>query len=423
MINFPHLIRRNNKVTLTMKTNVKLAWRNLWRNKRRTLIAISSIVFSVLLASWMRSMQEGSYDSMIDNVVKFYSGYLQVQDTAFWEERTIDNGFAANQILKSKISDINDVTLVSERLESFALAANRLHSKPAMVLGIEPEAEDQITKISQKITNGRFLQSDDKGAIIAEGLAKYLNLSVGDTLVMISQGYHGISASGLFEIVGIIEHPNPDFNKRLVYLDINEAREFYSAPGISTSLVVMTNDHYKVDHLKKEIRKLLPVQNTVMTWAEMQPELVQLIQSDRGGGIIMLGILYVVITFGMFSVVMMMVKERKREFGVIHAVGMRKGKLSVIVVIETIMIGLIGCSAGLVISILFCWYFYHNPLPLTGEMAEAYANYGMEPYMFFSMKSSLFYNQMILVFLISFFISIFPVSNIFRMKITKAMRA
>ena len=406
-----------------MKTNIKLAWRNLWRNRRRTLIAISSIIFSVLLASWMRSMQEGSYDSMIDNSVKFYSGYLQVQDTAFWEERTIDNGFKAPDELKSKIKNIKDVTLVSDRLESFALAADHLHSKPAMVMGIEPEAENQITKISQKITSGRFLKTGDKGVVIAEGLAGYLNLDVGDTLVMISQGYHGISANGLFRVEGIMTHPNPDFNKRLVYMDINQAREFYSAYGISTSLVIMTNDHYKVNHIKKAIAQILPEKNTVMTWVEMQPELVQLIQSDRGGGIIMLGILYVVIAFGMFSVVMMMVKERKREFGVIHAVGMKKQKLSAIVFLETIMIGLIGCTIGLIVSYIFCLYFYYNPLPLTGEMAEAYAGYGMEPYMFFSLKSSLFYNQMILVFFISVFISIFPITNIYRLKITKAMRA
>jgi lipoprotein-releasing system permease protein len=85
-----------------MTTNIKLAWRNLWRNRRRTFIAISSIVFSVLLASWMRSMQEGSYDSMIDNVVKFYSGYLQVQDTAYWNERTLDNSFEVTTELRKK---------------------------------------------------------------------------------------------------------------------------------------------------------------------------------------------------------------------------------------------------------------------------------------------------------------------------------
>jgi len=122
-----------------MKTNIKLAWRNLWRNKR----AVSSIVFSVLLASWMRSMQEGSYDSMIENSVKFYSGYLQVQDTAYWDERTLDNSFEASNELKEEIGKLPDVTLVADRVESFALAANHMKSKPAMVMGIEPTQESQ----------------------------------------------------------------------------------------------------------------------------------------------------------------------------------------------------------------------------------------------------------------------------------------
>ncbi|MCK5731283.1 MAG: ABC transporter permease [Draconibacterium sp.] len=405
-----------------MKTNFKLAWRNLWRNRRRTIIAISSIVFSVLLASWMRSMQEGSYDSMIENSVKFYSGYLQVQDTAFWNERTLDNSFKASSKLKEKISKIEDVTLVASRVESFSLAANNLKSKPVMVMGIEPEAEDKITNISKKIKSGSFLKNGDKGAILGGKLAKYLQLEVGDTLVMISQGYHGISASGLFKIQGIISHPNADFDKQLVYLDIETARDFYSAYGLSTSLVVMTGDHYQVKHLKKNIAKILPANNTVMTWVDMQPEIEQLIESDRGSGLIMLGVLYMIIAFGMFSVVLMMVKERSREFGVVHAVGMQKIKLSIIVFFETIFIGLIGCTVGLIISYAFCLYFFFNPIPLSGEMATAMTQYGMEPFMFFSMKSSLFYNQMILVFIISVFISIFPIYNISRLKITEAMR-
>ena len=406
-----------------MKTNIKLAWRNLWRNRRRTIIAISSIIFSVLLASWMRSMQEGSYDSMIENVVKFYSGYLQVQDTAYWEERTLENSMEVSPELMREIDKLNDVTLVSHRLESFALAANHQHSKPGMVLGIEPEAENRITEISKKIKAGEFLQPGDKSVVIGKGLADFLNLSVGDTLVMIGQGYHGVSANALFPITGIMEHPNQEFDKRLVLMDIETAREFYSAYGLSTSLVVMTDDHYQVDHLKAEIGRLLSEEKTVLTWVEMQPEIEQLIQSDRASGIIMLGILYLVIAFGMFSVIMMMVKERRREFGVIHAVGMKKHKMAIVVLFETLFIGIIGCTIGLVVSYFFCLWFYHNPIPLTGEMATATVQYGMEPYMFFSIQPSLFYNQMILVFFISLFIAIFPVYNIYQLKITSALRA
>ncbi len=405
-----------------MNTNLKLAWRNLWRNRRRTIIAISSIVFSVILASWMRSMQEGSYDSMIDNSVKFYSGYLQVQDSAYWEERTLDNSFEATNELRQQIENIEDVTLVSSRVESFALAANHLKSKPAMVMGIEPEAEDRITNLSKKMQAGNFLKTGDCEVVIGSDLARYLNLTVGDTLVMISQGYHGISASGLFPIKGVIKHPNAEFNKRLIYMEIEASRDFYSAHELSTSLVVMTSDHYQVKHIQKNIEKILPDDQVIMTWTEMAPEIEQLIKSDRGGGIIMLGILYLVIAFGMFSVVIMMIKERSREFGVTHAIGMQKSKISIVVFLETLFIGLIGCSIGLIISYFFCLYFFYHPLPLTGEMAKATEMYGMEPYMFFSMKWSLFYNQMIVVFIISLFIAIFPIYNVSRLKITNAMR-
>ncbi len=405
-----------------MITNIKLAWRNLWRNRRRTLIAISSIVFSVLLASWMRSMQEGSYDSMIDNVVKFYSGYLQVQDSAYWDERTLENSMEVPPELKSRIEDMEDVTLVSHRLESFALAANHQHSKPAMVLGIDPEAEDRITTISKRIKKGSFLEPGDPGVVLGSGLAGFLNLTIGDTLVMIGQGFHGISANGLFPVKGIMEHPNQQFNKRLVFMEIDHARTFYSAYERSTALAVMTDNHYQVDHLKAGIEKLLPPGKTVLTWTDMQPEVEQLIQSDRAGGIIMLGILYLIITFGIFSVVMMMVKERRREFGVIHAVGMKKSKISTMVFFETLFIGIIGCCIGIVVSYLFCLWFYHHPIPLTGDTASATEQYGMEPFMFFSMKPSLFYNQVVLVFLISVFISFFPAHNIIRLKITSAIR-
>jgi len=405
-----------------MKTNIKLAWRNLWRNRRRTIITISSIVFSVLLASWMRSMQEGSYSSMIENVVQYYSGYLQVQDTAYWEEQTLENTMKVEPEFVKEIQKIENVTLVSHRIESFALAANHQHSKPAIVLGIEPEKENKITNISKRITKGSFLNAGDNGVILAKGLADYLDFEVGDTLVMIGQGYHGISANGLFEVKGILNHPNQEFNKRLVFMDIKKARDFYSAYGLSTSLVIMTDDHNEVEKLKNNIAEILPPGKTVMTWYEMQPEIQQLIQSDRGSGIIMLGILYLIIAFGMFSVVMMMVKERTREFGVVHAVGMKKARLSAVVFFETVYIGLIGCIIGLIASYFFCLYFYHNPIPLTGQTAAATEQYGMEPYMYFSLAPPLFYNQMILVFFISIFISVFPVYNIFRLKITKALR-
>ncbi|MBN2172833.1 MAG: ABC transporter permease [Bacteroidales bacterium] len=405
-----------------MNTYIKLAWRNLWRNKRRTMITTASIVFSVFFASLMRSVQEGSYDSMIDNMVKFYSGYLQVQDTAYWEEKTLENTIEYDSSLTQKISQINDVLLVTSRLESFALSAFKENSKPVFVMGISPGKEDRIIKLSEKTKKGKFLSEKDDGALIAEGLSRFLKINVGDTLVMISQGYHGVSAAGKFAVRGIFKHPNPEFNNNMVFLSLAKAQEFYSAYGRYTSELVMVEDHYEVDHVERAVENLLPPDKRVMTWEEMSPEMASMIEGDRAGGIVMLWILYLVIGFGIFGTVLMMVNERKREFGVISAVGMRKYKINVMLFAEIFMLGILGAIMGLILTTPVVWYFYENPLPLPQEMAEAMAEYGVEPFMYVSIRAELFIRQAVTVFVLSGIVAIIIMFNMARMDMVKALR-
>lgn len=406
-----------------MNTYFKLAWRNLWRNKRRTLITLSSIVFSVLFVSLMRSMNEGQYDSMIDTMVKFYSGYLQVQDTAYWDEKTLDNSLKSNLLLDNKIAHIEDVSLVTYRIESFALAAHQERSKPVIVFGINPQLEDQIIKLSDKIVSGNFIDERSNEAMISQGLSKYLNLTVGDTIVLISQGYHGASAAGKFKIKSVFKHPSPDFDKRVVFISLNTAQEFYSMPNKYTSQVIMAKDHFSVNNIAKRIKPLLPRNRTVMTWDEMVPELASMIKSDRIGGIVMLLILYLVVGFGIFGTAMMMLNERKREFGVINAIGMHKYQINIVLCIEMVVLGIIGALIGLLLTIPIIAYFYTNPIPLTGDMAEVMLEYGIEPYMHFSIQPRLFINQAIIVFIISLIVSFFVIISIVRMNLTNALRS
>ena len=405
-----------------MKTNLKIAWRNLWRNKRRTLITTASIVFSVLFASFMRAIQEGSYDSMIDNMVKFYSGYLQVQDTAYWDEKTLENTIAYDSTLVNEIEKIKDVRMVTPRLESFALSAYNENSKPVFVMGIVPEKEDRIIKLSEKVEKGSFITNDDKGALISQGLAKFLKLDVNDTLVMISQGYHGVSAAGKFAVKGIFKHPNPEFNNNMVYLSLNTAQDFYSAYGRYTSEIIMVHDHYEVDHVKRAILKFLPSDKRVMTWDEMNPEMLKMIQGDRAGGIIMLWILYLVIGFGIFGTVMMMVNERRREFGVINAVGMRKSRINIMLFAEIVMMGMLGAIIGLLLTAPIIWWFYENPLPMPPDMAGAMEAYGVEPYMFVSIRLMIYFNQALTIFLLSSFIAAIMMISVKKLNMVKALR-
>jgi ABC-type lipoprotein release transport system permease subunit len=360
---------------------------------------------------------------MIDTMVKFYSGYLQVQDTAYWEEKTLDNSLESNLELDKKIANIKDVNLVTYRIESFALAAHQEKSKPVMVFGINPKLEDHIIKLSDKVISGNFIDEKSKDAMISQGLSKYLNLTVGDTIVLISQGYHGVSAAGKFKVKSVFKHPSPDFDKRVVFLSLETAQEFYSMPDKYTSQVIMAKDHFSVNNIAKNIKPILPKNRTVMTWDEMVPELASMIKSDRIGGIVMLFILYLVVGFGIFGTAMMMLNERKREFGVINAIGMHKYQINIVLSIEMIALGIIGALIGLLLTIPIIAYFYNNPIPLTGDMAEIMLEYGIEPYMYFSIQPQLFINQAIIVFMISLIVSFFVVISVAKMNLTNALRS
>ena len=161
----------------------------------------------------------------------------------------------------------------------------------------------------------------------------------------------------------------------------------------------------------------------VMSWAELQPELVSMIEGDRAGGVVMKGILYMIITFGIFGTILMMISERSRELGVMIAIGMQRLRLGTILFLETLFMGLLGAIAGIGASIPLAYYFHKNPVPLTGSAAETMIDMGIEPYMYFSMQPEVFYIQAITVFMITLVIALFPIYKSFTLKLTTALRA
>ncbi len=403
--------------------NLIIAWRNLWRKPWRTVITSGSIFFGVLLSAFMTSMQYGSYEAMIDNVVKFYSGYMQIFTEEYHENKTINNTFVLSDSLVQIIENEPKITHYSPRLEYFSLASSKEITKATLVVGIDPEAENAVTGVKKWIEKGSFLNSGDEGVLVAIDLANFLQLDVGDSIVLYGQGFHGVMAAGVFPVKGILEFPSPELNKQFVYMDLGTCQNFFSAENRLTSLVLMVKDHYQLptalSHLKKEIHSPF----MIMSWAELQPELVSMIDADRAGGLFMKSILYMIITFGIFGTILMMITERQRELGVMIAIGMQRLRLSSILFFETLFIGLIGAFAGIAASIPMAYWFFKNPIPLTGDAAKTMIEMGIEPYMYFSMQPDIFYVQALIVFIITMVMASYPVYKSFTLPVTRALRA
>jgi ABC-type lipoprotein release transport system permease subunit len=278
---------------------------------------------------------------------------------------------------------------------------------------------------SSEVSN-EFLINEDEGVLVSDRLASYLKVTIGDTVILMSQGYHGASAAGIFPVRGIIKMPSPDIDNKLIIMTIPAAQKFFDSEGKISSLSVNLTgkSHRKMRAVQNEINLLLADKNTVAkTWEELNPVLVQQIQGDSQSGMAMLGLLYFIIFFGIFGTVLMMIAERTREFGVLIAIGLQKKRLKRIVTIEMILLGTQGLISGLLASTPFILYFYYFPIVLKGDLAKMMEDYGWDAVMPTAWFGPYFYWQPIIVGLMVFMATLYPLRKIGKLKEIEALRS
>ena len=384
---------------------------------------MASIIFAVLLAILLNSVKEGILFKMQENVVSFYTGAVQVHKDGYWDEQNLDYTFEHDPALIQQLKTEEGVEEVIARMESFALAASDNYTKVCMVVGIEPEKEPAVTSLDNKIVKGEYLKEGDQGILVSQGLAEYLRLDVGDTLVLIGQGYHGVSAAGKFAIKGLLKFASPDLNKTMVYLPIRVAQHLFGAEGRYTALIMDIENVNDAEKIRQNVAGAVSKEYEVMDWKTLLPELNQVLEGERAENVIFLFVLYMLIAFGIFGTVLMMTLERQYEFGVLVAVGMRKLRLSAVVIIENVMISIMGAIVGTLLSVPVVGYFYKYPIQITGELREAYENFGFEPIFYFSIEPKIFYSQTIVVLCIALVLSVYPFFKLLRLEPVNAMRA
>ena len=473
-----------------MKDDFKIAWRNLWRNRRRTIITSASVFFAVFFAVIMRSYQLGSYDRMILNFIESYSGYLQVQHLKYQDNPSVDYSFICSDSLAEAISGVANVVSVAPHIESFALASSGTQTKGVAVLAIDPDKERKFSNPENKLVKYRiskesltrlrtltdipaeilnkveknlgssfssisrlvldmglttneskqylteilkylevpngFLTNDDEGVLVSVRLADYLKVTIGDTVILMGQGYHGSSAAGVFPVRGILKMPSPEIDNKLIIMTIPTAQKFFDAEGKITSLSVnlTSKSHRIMSGAQNKINLLLTDKNTTTkTWEELNPVLVQQIQGDSQTGMATLGMLYLLIFFGIFGTVLMMIAERKREFGVLVSIGMQKKRLKRIVIIEMALLGAIGLIAGLLASSPVILYFYYFPILLKGDIGKMMEDYGWDAVMPTAWFGPYFYWQAVIVALMVLLATLYPLRKIGKLKEIEALRS
>lgn len=391
---------------------LKLIWRNLWRNRKRTLITMASITFAVLLAILMQSFKKGAFDHLIKNVVGYYSGYIQIHKNGYWEEKSLDNCFSMTEAMANQLNKNPEIIKYVPRIETFVLASKQNTTRGCMLVGTDIEKENNLTQLKSKIIRGTYLKNGYEEVLVAEGLAKRLNIDINDTLVLFGQGFQGSMAAGKFRTCGILHLASPAMNDAFVYMSLPAAQYFLSAENRLSSISLGIDKPGDSDEIVEALSAQLGSQFEVMSWQQMMPEISNHIKADGVSFYIFTGVLYLIIGFGFFGTILMMTAERKYELGMLIAIGMKKLKLGFILLGETIMISLTGVFFGIFLSLPLVLFLNKNPIHLSGNLAKAYEQFGFEAIFPTAIDFSIFQTQSLIVLCIALLIGLYPLWHV-----------
>ena len=411
-----------------MSIDVKIAWRNIWRNPRRSILTISAIAFASLLLVFMLSWQFGSYETMIDFAVKIHSGHLQVQTRGYKDKKSIRLAISDPAVAGSILDKTPGIASYTFRANAFSLISSEGRTYGVIVIGIDPVMESKGSTLKKLIRKGNYLSKDDTNqALVGELLAKNLHVDPGDELVMLGQGRDGSIAASVVKIKGIFSSGQDEFDRSCMHIPLKYFQDVYSMRGAVHEVVIFSKSIEDIPEIKKAVAT--GIENThkkthlvVLDWKELMPGLIQVIQLDLVSGLIFYFILVVVVAFSILNTFLMVIFERTREFGIFMAVGATPKRLTKLLMIESTAMTMMGIIIGIIAGCLVTWYFQVHGIFISGT-SELMGQYGLPDRIFPQLSAYSIIIGPTAVLVITLLSALYPALKVRRLRPVEAMTA
>jgi ABC-type lipoprotein release transport system permease subunit len=415
--------KRNNGTAFGL--SFRLAWRNIWRQKRRTWLTALAMIFSNILLVFMISLQLGSYEMMINNTLAMFTGQMQVQREGYLEDGK----------MRQVIEDIHDMAEgirgqfpsanVAARANAFVLLSSEDRSFGTQVVGVEPGWEPGVSTLPGLLSEGRYLQDMTAAEIvIGSVMARNLKVTIGDELTFVGSGKDGSFAAGVVIVVGIFESGTQDLDRSLAEMPLSYFQEAFEMDGSGHMIVISRDELGSIPGMIEPLRETITGQDdlVVLDWETLVPGLKQAIQADMTGAWFMYAVLIVLVAFSVLNTQLMSVLERTREFGVIMALGIKPRRLALLVLLETFLMAALGLLIGVLLGGLVSAYFAHAGFAYPG-MDEMAAKFNMSPVMYPTVGPVSLLVGPTVVFVFCLFAAIYPALKLYGLRPVEAMRA
>ena len=422
--------RQHSKLPLRVLFN--LAWRNIWRHRRRTLITLSSIAIGFGLAVLSIGIGDGSHNSMIRNAIKLGEGHITVQPRDYMEAPANYKYIANGKSLAAKIDALKIPGSVQPRISLQVLASTANNSVGAGVEGISALDDPRAQMLRPMLVEGEWLKpGDGRGLLIGDGMSRKLKAKLGSKIVVMAGKQGGDSQAQLGRVRGIFDSHMNELDDFLILSDLQFAQRFLEGEGADaeqgpvTRLAIFLDDDEQTDLWKERLRESIGSTHLVaLDWREMMPQLVQFIVIDDAGNYVFLMLILMLVVFGIVNTVLMSVLERTREFGLLRALGMSRYHLLQLVFCESLLLSLLAVVTGWVVGGgLHLWFSSHG-IDFSALMAEGTSIMGtfMDPVVYTELSVDRVIQLTVIIFVATLASGIYPAIKAARVTPVEALR-
>ena len=409
-----------------MSVDVKMAWRNIWRNPRRSILTMTAIAFASLLLVFMLSFQFGSYDTMINSAVKIHTGHLQVQAKGYQDKRSMRLVVPDPKAIGDIMDETPGIDAYTYRANAFSLVSSKERTYGIMVIGIDPIREANVSTLKKVIRQGSYLSAGDTDqALVGELLAKNLQVGLDDELVVLGQGRDGSVAATVVRVKGVYNSGQDEFDRSSIHIPLRHFQDVYAMRGAVHEVVALGTSLGKIPAIKRSVAEAVASQDSkhelvVLDWMDLMPGLVEGIQLDLVSGLILYVILIVVVAFSILNTFLMAVFERTKEFGVMMAIGTTPGRLTKVLLLESLTMTIVGIVFGMIAGSLVTWYFEMHGISIAGT-SEVVRQFGIPERMFPQLSVLSLLIGPILVLFITSLAALYPALKVRRLRPVEAL--
>lgn len=402
-------------------TMFKIAFRNVFRQKRRSFITSLAMIGGFMLASLSLGFITGTFGGMVEQFTRNNLGHIQVHSRGYFDKPTLYNTIGDYGKLAEKIVSEKVIESWAPRLYSGGLVSVGEKTAGASIIGIDPKLENEALNFDSKIEDGRGLpETASHKALLGKGFAKILSASVGDSIIIVSQAADGSIANDIYEINGIISSGNDMADRATLYLDIQDAQELFVLENQAHELVFIVDN---IDHVSKDTDKIRAEIDTtkysVMPWQEFAKSFYEMVQAKLSGNYITNIIIALIVGIGVLNTVLMSVLERTREYGVLKAIGTKPIQIFKLIFFETLLLASASIILGAILGVGLNFYFslhgisYGTEFEISGFVLDKASA---------KITAQTLYLPALIVFCTAMIVSIFPAIFAARTKPAKTMR-